>query len=197
MRRHDEPSAKAARARPNATSVHALRRLLAVFVAVLANLCVKPVWAHSASDAYLTLASDSHATSGVTLVHAQWDVALRDLDFALALDADGDGNITWNEVRAQQAAIARYVYAGLKVRGEAADCRIVPTAQTIDQHADGAYAVMLFDIACRGNAKALMFDYGLFFAIDPSHRGIVVMQSRDGVATALVSPDHATVRWTP
>ena len=179
----------------------ALSRLLlrpcAAIAGLLACFCVAPAWSHSASDAYLTLATDSRAAPATTLVHAQWDIALRDLDFVLAIDADGDGNITWNEVRAQQAAIARYVYAGLKVRGEAADCRIVPTAQKIDQHADGAYAVMLFDIACRGNAKALMFDYGLFFAIDPSHRGIVVMQSRDGVATALVSPDHATVHWVP
>ncbi|HEV8500499.1 MAG TPA: hypothetical protein VGR63_02905 [Casimicrobiaceae bacterium] len=168
-----------------------------VVAALAATLCAAPAAAHSASDAYLMLATDSGAAAGVTLVHAQWDIALRDLDFVLALDADGDGSITWNEVRGQQAAIARYVYAAFKVRGEAADCRIVPTAQKIGQHADGAYAVMLFDIACTGKAKALTFDYGLFFAIDPSHRGIVVMQSRDGVATALVSPDHATVRWTP
>ena len=51
--------------------------------------------------------------------------------------------------------------------------------------------------ACTSEAKALVLDYGLFFAVDPSHRGIVVMQSREGVATALVAPDHATVRWTP
>lgn len=191
--RADAPTA----ATPRAARLLACGRSLAVFATVMASLCATPVWAHSASDAYLTLATERHAAPGTTLVHAQWDVALRDLDFVLALDADGDGSITWNEVRAQQAAIARYVYAGLKVHGDAANCRIVPTAQKIDQHADGAYAAMLFDIACTGKAKALTFDYGLFFAIDPSHRGIVVMQSHDGVATALVSPDHATVRWTP
>ena len=174
-----------------------LRQSLTVVAALLAGICATAACAHSASDAYLTLSTDRHASRGTTLVHAQWDVALRDLDFVLALDADGAGALPWSEVRAQQVAIARYVYSAMKVRGDAAACQVVPTAQKIDQHADGAYAALLFDIACTSEAKALVLDYGLFFAVDPSHRGIVVMQSREGVATALVAPDHATVRWTP
>jgi hypothetical protein len=34
---------------------------------------------------------DAHGVTG------RWDIALRDLDFALGLDADGDGEITWGE----------------------------------------------------------------------------------------------------
>ena len=42
---------------------------------------------HSASDAYLTLSADADKST----LHGQWDIALRDLDFVLRLDDDGDG----------------------------------------------------------------------------------------------------------
>ena len=124
-----------------------------MLAALLASVCASAAWAHSASDAYLTLSADRATATIGTLVHAQWDIALRDLDFALTLDADGDGAITWSEVRARESAIARYVYNALKVRAGSGDCRIVPTALKIDQHADGAYAALLFDIACGGARK--------------------------------------------
>ena len=172
------------------------RRAL-VLAAALVGLGAAPARAHSASDAYLTLNADRSAATGKTLVHGQWDVALRDLDFALTLDADGDGAIRWREVRAREAAIARYVYGALAVRGDGAACRIVPGAQKIAEHADGAYVALFFDVACDGHANALTLDYALFFAIDPSHRGIVVIRTGDDVATALLAPERSSVRWTP
>jgi hypothetical protein len=172
-------------------------RARVTLAALLAGLCAAPAWAHSASDAYLTLTADRGAATARTLVHGQWDVALRDLDFALTLDADGDGAIRWSEVRAREAAIARYVYRALAVRGDGAACRIVPGSQKIAEHADGAYAALFFDIACDGRVSALTLDYALFFAIDPSHRGIVVIRTGDDVATALLAPERRSVRWTP
>lgn len=148
--------------------------------------------AHSASDAYLTL--DVPAQTGAkTIVHAQWDVALRDLDFVLGLDDDGDGNIVWRELRAHQAGISRYVYDYLHATGEGRPCRVKPTGQKVDDHADGAYAVLLFDIECDRSLRRLTLDYQLFFAIDPSHRGILVMRSGDNVATAVLSPENSRI----
>jgi hypothetical protein len=45
--------------------------------------------AHKPSDSYLTLYADGQSLKG------QWDIALRDLEYAVGLDADGDGAITW------------------------------------------------------------------------------------------------------
>ena len=63
--------------------------------------------AHKPSDSYLTITQSADGFSG------RWDIALRDLDFALGLDADGDGAITWGEVRAKHADIAAYAGARL------------------------------------------------------------------------------------
>ena len=41
----------------------------------------------------------------------------------------------------------------------------------IDDHADGAYAALFFDVACPQATKQIDLHYDLFFAVDPSHRG--------------------------
>jgi hypothetical protein len=149
--------------------------------------------AHSASDAYLTLMADRSAPGSRALIHGQWDIALRDLDFVLKLDDDGDGRLTWREVRRHQEAIERYAYPFLKFGGAGNACAIKPNRQMIDEHADGAYAVLMFDVVCAGTPKKISLDYNLFFLIDPSHRGIFVMSSGIKVATALLSPSNARI----
>lgn len=52
-------------------------------------LCQATAWAHKASDSYLVVDVKGKA------VTAQWDIALRDIDFALGLDSDGNAEITW------------------------------------------------------------------------------------------------------
>jgi hypothetical protein len=158
----------------------------------------QPVRAHSASDAYLTLTSDSSISHGRSEIHGQWDIALRDLDFVLRLDDDGNGRVTWGEVRRHQAAIADYAYRFLQVDGgNANQCSIKPRRQMIDGHADGAYAALFFDILCDHVARKLSLHYSLFFNIDPSHRGIFVMHKAADIATALLSPDNAKIDVEP
>ena len=149
---------------------------------------------HSASDAYLTLKTVK-STAAQTRVEVQWDIALRDLHVALALDDDGDGNLTWGEVRKHAARIARHAHASLRTSGDGKACAIEPGRQAIATHADGAYAALFFTIVCDGAPRKLALDYRLFFAIDPSHRGIVVFNGGGAIATALLSPDNPQVQF--
>jgi len=149
------------------------------------------VQAHSASDAYLNLTVDSGSPQGMFVVHGQWDIALRDLDFVLNLDDDGDGRLRWGEVRKHQTAIERYAYASLSFSADSGNaCLIKPVRQMIDDHADGAYAALFFDVVCKQAPLKLRLHYDLFFAIDPSHRGIFVMHDHANVATAVLSPQN-------
>jgi hypothetical protein len=151
--------------------------------------------AHSASDAYLTLVEQapSDPMRAATVLHVQWDIALRDLDFVLKLDDNGDGRITWGELRKHQQGIAQYAYKSLTVSGDGKICRIAPTGQWVDGHADGTYASLMFDVICAGRPVRLSLDYGLFFLIDPSHRAIVVFRTGGDVATALMSPERTRI----
>jgi hypothetical protein len=73
--------------------------------------------AHKASDSYLILEVNGSEVSG------QWDIALRDIDFALGLDVDGNGEITWGELRARHADIDAWALGRLGLQRGGA-CRI-------------------------------------------------------------------------
>jgi hypothetical protein len=165
---------------------------LALLLSSLPLLLAAPIaQAHSASDAYLTLSVDG--TDESTL-HGQWDIALRDLDFVLALDDDGDGELTWGEVKRHQASIEHYAYEQLGFKDDSgAACAVQPARQLIDAHADGVYAALFFDVHCAHRPKTLAVSYSLFFPIDPSHRGIFVMHSVEGTSTAVLSPQNAYI----
>jgi hypothetical protein len=139
--------------------------VLVAFVA--AALLAAPAAAHKPSDAYLTLQREGGALSG------QWDIALRDLDLAIGLDANGDGEITWGEVRAQHAAIASLALARLAVSSGGEACALRVTRQQVDSHTDGAYAVLDLAGQCPGNGRTLVIDYTLLFELDPQHRGLL------------------------
>ena len=70
-----------------------------VAAALIAAFISNVVFAHSASDAYLTLETQQRTAGSGIVIRGQWDIALRDLHFAVRLDDDGDGNITWGELR--------------------------------------------------------------------------------------------------
>lgn len=156
--------------------------------------------AHSASDAYLSLTVEREKPDGAArvLIHGQWDIALRDLDFVLHLDENGDGRLTWNEVRRRRAAIERYAYDSLHLGAPGSACTIRPLRLMIDEHADGAYAALFFEALCpQAAVQKLRLDYRLFFSVDPSHRGILVMRSGTDIATAALSPQNASIELRP
>jgi hypothetical protein len=170
-------------------------RFGALLVALTSCLSNVETQAHSASDAYLTLTVQNSATGAAspTIVHGQWDIALRDLDFALKLDDNGDGKIVWGELRKHQKSVSDFAYAQILFFGDGRACRLEPTRQAVDFHADGAYAALFFDVECDAGTKRLTIDYKLFFQIDPSHRGIFMLRSGDKVATAVLAPANAKI----
>jgi len=152
-----------------------------VLLLVLA-LVSSPAIAHKASDAYLTLERNGAA------LHGQWDIALRDLDNALGLDANGDGDITWGEVRARHADVAAYALQRLDVSSGGERCALSANAQMIDSHTDGTYAVLEFSGQCPAPGPTLAIGYRLFEGLDPQHRGLLNLiengQSRSVVFSA-------------
>jgi hypothetical protein len=136
-------------------------------VVALLMFVATPAFAHKASDAYLTIERDG------TVLRGQWYIALRDLDNALGLDADGNGEITWGEVRARAFDIAAYSFARLQIASGGARCTVTPARQMIDSHTDGAYAVLAFTGSCPQEGPTLAIDYRLFEGLDPQHRGLL------------------------
>jgi hydrogenase/urease accessory protein HupE len=159
-------------------------------------LPVLAVLASSAGVARAHLASDSYLRLDVTAPHrieAQWDIALRDLDVAVGLDADADGTITWGELKAKRREIEEYALGHLGLRGSSGACTPTPSELLVDNHAGSAYAVLRFTADCGELAGPLTLTYRLLFEIDATHRGLLTIIARDGVRTEVLSPDHAVV----
>jgi hypothetical protein len=169
----------------------ALRTLLC---GALLALAVPAAMAHKSSDAYLQLDS---SPDGLDL---RLDIALRDLDAALDLDADADGRLTWGEVKAGWPAIDAYVASRLRIEG----CALATTARALERRSDGAYAALSLHSDCR-LAGAPQIVYRLFGDIDPTHRGIArVRRAGDAAVQVQVldparaaEPDAASASSSP
>jgi hypothetical protein len=137
-----------------------LRRLLAGLALVAA--ATGTAAAHKPSDAHVRLEVDGSRVTG------RIDVALRDLDAALALD-DGDGALTWGEVSAQESRIADYLGQRLSLDG----CTLSLGAPALVDLSDGAYWSTPIAARCASDVAMLSIRYALLFDIDAQHRGLV------------------------
>jgi hypothetical protein len=138
--------------------------------------------AHKQSDAYLRLSPEGAS------IAVQWDIALRDLDLAVGLDGDGDGRITWGEVRRRHDAIAAHALARLGISADGAPCTFGPVTHRIDRHSDGGYAVLLFNAFCAAPPRRLDVTYRLLAELDPQHRGLLAVALPGGNRTAVLVP---------
>ncbi|MEO6138410.1 MAG: HupE/UreJ family protein [Luteimonas sp.] len=164
--------------------------MFATLCMIVLALLPTAAFAHKESDAYLTLTSDP---THLTVLHGQFDIALRDLSFVLDIDSNHDSAVTWGEVKANRDAIERYALKGLTVKGDGLTCQTHPTDQKIDEHNDGAYDVIFFDAVCDKEIPSrLMLVYTLFQDVDPYHRGIVTIHAGNRIAGAVLGPKTPT-----
>jgi hypothetical protein len=147
-----------------------------------------PVLAHKASDSYLALDIKGKEVTG------QWDIALRDIDFALGLDLDGNGVITWGELRARHADIAALALTKLSVQRGGA-CKLEVAEHLVDTHTDGAYAVLRLAGECPAASGDLQLDYRLLFDLDALHRGLLRLNLDGTTQTAVLSPQRAQQKF--
>ncbi|MBC7780238.1 MAG: HupE/UreJ family protein [Proteobacteria bacterium] len=144
------------------------RGLRALLLMLLLATVAGSVGAHKASDAYLQLA---HADSGPTRLRV--DVALRDLDLVVDIDADGDGKLVWSEVRAAWPALEAYMRRHLQIDG----CEWRTAARVLERRSDGVYAALQMESDC-APAGAPTIRYSMLADVDPTHRGIARIEWR-------------------
>ena len=171
----------------------ARRRGLAGLLALMLAGWLLPASAHKPSDSYLTLTVPASGT----VLEGQWDIALRDLDFVLGLDANRDGAITWGELKAARARIADYAFGRLGLeavgQGDRKPCPTRLAALLVDEHVDGHYAVLRFTADCGLRPMQLAVRYQLLFEVDPTHRGLLQMTGEGREQAAVLGRDTARV----
>ncbi|UUZ73619.1 HupE/UreJ family protein [Polaromonas sp. P1(28)-8] len=146
------------------------KHFLVLLAALLLQVLQGTAWAHKPSDSYLTL----RAASGSSDIAVRWDIALRDLDYVLQLDRDGNGELIWGEVKQRSDEITRLATSRLELTVADKPCAWVTSGPlALDKHSDGTYAVLSLTAQCASLTSALKARYSLLFDVDPSHRGLV------------------------
>lgn len=164
--------------------VLAALRVLFILALVLA---ASPAEAHKPSDSYLKLRGGGESLA------IQWDLAIKDLDFLLGIDANQDGDITWGELKDRRSAIESHALSRLSIAHHGKKCELAVSEMKVVQHSDGNYAVLMIDTNCPGDAELLDIEYRLLFDIDPTHRGLVLYDNGQVTSTHVLSPSNPTL----
>lgn len=161
-------------------------------LAMLLGLACPPAQAHKSSDAYLTL--QVHGTQ----ITQRLDIALRDLDRDLALDANDNGELSWGEVKARWADINALASAALQLRASGQPCTVAQAATPqLDSHTDGRYVVLQHTLQCAGPVRDLQVDYRLFEHSDASHRAVLRVVQGPSDLGGLNAGPSSTALLTP
>jgi len=150
--------------------------------------------AHKPSDSYLVLQAEADPPR----VSGQWEIALRDLEFVVGIDIDGDGNFTPDEVQARQAEIASYALARLAVLADGAPCSLRANGHFLKKNHDGDYAALKVLGDCGAAARPLEtldIRYSLFFDLDAEHEGLLRLQAGGGTLTGVFAADRRSLRF--
>ncbi len=142
--------------------------------------------AHKPSDSYIRV------FGGGEELTVQWDIALKDLEYLIGLDANQDGKITWSELKAQRQAITAHAMSHLDIAADGQNCNLQVVELMVTRQSDGSYAVLKLHTGSPGDAAVLRIHYDLLFDVDPTHRGLVFYSNGALASTHVFSPDEQT-----
>jgi hypothetical protein len=174
---------------PNSALRCGPRFLGGLFVAIILVACSLSAGAHTQSTAFLTLRIQKGNLSG------EWHLALRDLEDAVGLDGNDDGLITWDELRARKDAVCAYAISHLHIQSDSTPGAIRVTDLLVDNHSDGAYAVLAFVVDGLNQPPRIALDYRAFFEFDPKHRGLLRLEGDGWSRLAVFAPETPMQRF--
>ena len=117
---------------------------------------------------------------------------MRDVELAVGADANGDGKITWGELRAASPRLAAYVAEHLQFGANRGACPLQFGALKVHARTDGNYAWLPFTAECVGSQlHELTIAYRLLEGIDPSHRALLTLAADGRVATGVLGGANA------
>ena len=109
------------------------------------------------------------------------ELAVRDVELAIGLDANRDGKVTWGELKTAEPLLRRYVSEHIAFDTHDAPCRLEFFPMQVNDRVDGSYAWLPFKARCPAIVGELAVHYSVMAGYDPSHRGLLTLTA--GAAT--------------
>jgi hypothetical protein len=157
--------------------------LLAALLSALFALAPTPADAHAQSYGFLHVEVDGDRVSG------QLELAVRDLDLAYGLDAEGDGKITWGDLRRREKEIAADVLKQISVGPANGPCHLTTKDIEIDSRGGENYAILPFVGSCDTIGGQVRIGYELMFPLDAQHRGLVDITRGEIGRSTVMTPE--------
>jgi hypothetical protein len=148
-------------------------------------LCAGAAQAHIASNGFLTAKVNGANVEGAI------ELAVRDVELAVGVDANRDGKVTWGELRASGPQLALYVRQHLQLSTQGHPCDIAFEPLQINDRVDGSYAWLPYRAHCPAAINKLEIAYTLMEGIDPSHRGLLTLGAGAVVQTGVLGGERA------
>jgi hypothetical protein len=137
---------------------------LKICFVVLSLILTHSVAAHQLSTSYIIAEMDDTGR-----INGEWQLSLTDLELAVGLDLNANGELTWGEVKNRQAEIAGYLAEHLLLSRDNLLCNLSFNAvERLQDHANEAFAVTDFSGQCAISGP-LTVKYKAIFALDSSH----------------------------
>jgi hypothetical protein len=166
---------------------HAVRTLAAA--ALLWLLTPLAAQAHIASNGFLVV-----QVRGQTL-NGSMELAVRDVELAIGVDSNGDGKVTWAELRAAEPRLQLYVAQHLSFAAPNVACALSFQSLQVNQRVDGNYAWLPFMAHCPVAVQSLRIGYSLLDDIDPSHRGLLTLSDGATAQTAVLGGNASAAQF--
>jgi hypothetical protein len=157
-----------------------MNRLQKTTAALLLMLIAPLTQAHIASNGFLNLKVDGAQVAGSI------ELAIRDGELAVGLDHDGNGKVTWGELKSSQTSLQNYVLGHVRLNGEDGVCRLAFSDVEVNERVDGSYLWLPFTADCGAKLEHLSIDYTVLDAEDPSHRGLLTLTANGAAQTAVL-----------
>lgn len=153
-----------------------------LLLGVIAGLSYPAFGHQGGGDSYL------HLTIKEDAIQAKLGISLRTLSQTTAFDDDGNYKVTADEMQRHLDAIADYALSRLMFSVSDTPCN----AKHVKQEALGRFAIISFAPNCPTPFRSITIAYGLFFDVDPLHRGLLRLEHQERTHTAIFTSAQRT-----
>jgi len=140
-----------------------VKKLLSALLCLLGALGAPSALAHSTSTSFLIV---DVAAEPVTL---RWDLSLADIAWTVFIDADYDGNVTWQEVLNARPALGAAVLAQISLQRGGAPCALTVKDFALASRTEQNFLSVAMQADCPQGGLAAVGG-GLFMSGDASQR---------------------------
>lgn len=150
-----------------------------------------PAYSHQLSTAYASMEINSQG-----LFTGELQVRFYDLEQAVGVDNNGDGELLWGELQSNKAIVQQYFSERFQLRRGDFPCSLAISEEwKIDTHYNESYLVVPMRAQC-SLAGEIVFRYEAFFDEDSEHKLLLRLGSNTAESSRVLSDDQRQMTWS-